>query len=254
VLKQFAGQNNPLLENVKVFRWWGAMVKKEQLGKEVGVLARLSDVDDSPAIAEKSLGKGKVIAFSIPADADWHNWTSDPSYLLIVQDLVRYLAADRNRHGMLRVGEPIRQPVDLTQYELDATLSGPHDLKANLQATAPTAGNSANSESTVWQMEYPAAAAQGFYELKLSRRDGGADNLLFAANVDPTEGDLKRISRQTLERNLAGANVKIVSASEARSIADAAQQTEVWWYLLWLVVAVLSGEQLLGWFFGRGRS
>jgi hypothetical protein len=72
VLKEFAGQNNPLLDSIKVFRWWGATVKKEQLGKEVAVTARFSDVDDSPAIAEKPLGKGRVVAWTVPADADWH--------------------------------------------------------------------------------------------------------------------------------------------------------------------------------------
>jgi hypothetical protein len=252
VLKQFAGQNNPLLENVKVFRWWGASVKSQQAGKEVAVVARLSDVDDSPLIAEKPFGKGRVVAFSIPADADWHNWTSDPSFLLIMQDLVRYLAANRGGGGAIRVGEPIRQPVDLTQYELDAALSGPHDVKVNLQAAAPAATDA--TESTTWQVEYPAAAWQGFYELKLARRDGGSDAVLFAANVDPAEGDLKRSNRQALFRELAGTNVKLVEGSEAQSLADAGQQTEVWWYLLWVVVAVLSGEQVLGWFFGRSRS
>ena len=36
-------------------------MKKEQLGKEVSVVARLSDVEDSPAIAEKAFGKGRVV-------------------------------------------------------------------------------------------------------------------------------------------------------------------------------------------------
>ncbi len=251
-LKQFAGQNNPLLESVKVFRWWGASVKKEQLGKEVAVVARLSDVEDSPAIVERPFGKGRVVAFAIPADADWHNWTSDPSYLLIVQDFVRYLAADRGSRGLVTVGQPLEQSIDLTQYELDAALTGPKELKANLQAAPPE--EAAGDRQTIWQMEYPATSSQGFYELKLARRDGGADSVLFAANVDPTEGDLKRADRETMERELAGTNVKIVSGSQAQSLEGAAAQTEVWWYLLWGVVAVLAGEQLLGWFFGRGRS
>jgi hypothetical protein len=253
VFKQFAGQNNPLLENVKAFRWWGSAVKPGQLGKEVAVVARLSDVEESPAIAEKMFGGGRVVMFSLPADADWHNWPSDPSYLLIVQDLVRYLAADRGSRGLVRVGDPIRQPVDLTQYELDATLGGPRELKVNLQA-APPANESSASGATVWQVEYPSAAAQGFYELSLARRESGTDTVLFAANVDPAEGNLKRVDQQALARELAGTNIKIVSASQTQSLAGAAQQTEIWWHLLWLVVAVLSGEQLLGWFFGRGRS
>ena len=258
VLKQFAGQSNPLLENVKVFRWWGAAVNPSQPGDDVAVLARFTDVDDSPAVAENALGKGRVVQFALPADADWHNWTSDPSYLLIMQDLVRYMASGRQSSGLLRVGEPIRQSVDLTQHELDVKLTGPRELKADLQAAAPVpetsnSGQSSSAEPTLWQVEHQ-AAAQGFYELTLTRRDGGNDTLLFAANVDPAEGDLKRVDRPALERSLAGSNVRIVSASQSLALADSGQQTEVWRYLLWLVVAVLAGEQVLGWFFGRARS
>lgn len=253
VLKQFAGQNNPLLENVKFFRWWGASVQREAAGKSVSIIARLSDAEDSAAIAEKAYGQGRVIAFAAPADADWHNWTSDPSYLLVMQDMVRYLAADRGSRGSLRVGEPIRQPVDLTQYELDAKLTGPRELQANLQAAAPEVGVAANEQAAVWQVEYPAASA-GFYDVALKRRDGGTDTLLFAANVDPSEGQLKRADRRQLERELAETNVHIISATQSQSLADAGTQTEIWWYLLWGVVAVLSGEQLLGWFFGQRRT
>ena len=254
-LKQFAGQNNPLLESVKVFRWWGASVKKEQLGKEVSVVAKFNDVEDSPAIVEKPLGKGRVVAFTIPADADWHNWTSDPSFLLVVQDFVRYLAAQRGSKGLVTVGQPLEQTIDLTQYELDAALSGPKELKANLQAAPPPgASAAAGDQQTIWRMEYPAANLQGFYELKLARRDGSADSVLFAANVEPSEGNLQRADRETMKKELVGTNVEIVSANQAQSLASAGTQTEVWWYLLWGVVAVLAGEQLLGWFFGRARS
>lgn len=256
-LKQFAGQNNPLLESVKVFRWWGSSIKKEQLGKEVAVVAKFNDVEDSPAIVEKPFGKGRVVAFTIPADSDWHNWTSDPSFLLVVQDFVRYLAADRGSKGLVTVGQPLEQSIDLTQYDLDAPLVGPKELKANLQAAPPEGANAPGGgadQQTIWRMEYPAANLQGFYELKLARRDGASDSVLFAANVDPSEGDLKRAERETMQRELAGTNVEIVSANQAQSLASAGTQTEVWWYLLWGVVGVLASEQLLGWFFGRGRT
>jgi hypothetical protein len=255
VFKEFAGQNNPLLDGVKLFRWWGASVKKEQLGKEVSIVARFTDADDSPAIVEKPLGKGRVLAFTIPADADWHNWSSDPSYLIVMQQLVRYLSGDRGDAGLLKVGEPIVQQIDLAQYDTAAALSGPQERKANLQATPPDeAGSEADkSQQTVWQVAYPETDLQGFYDLKLTRRDGGADSILFAANVDPSEGDLKRVDQEAMKRGLAGTNVEIISAAGATSLANVGAQTEIWWYLLWAVVAVLTGEQLLGWFFGMRR-
>lgn len=261
VFQEFAGQNNPLLDAVKTFRWWGATVKKEQLGKEVAVAARFSDVDDSPAIAEKPFGKGRVIAFTIPADADWHNWASHPSYLLAMQQIVRYLSADRGDAGLLQVGEPIVQPVELAEYEMNAALTGPKDRKANLQAIPP-ANLEENDDpdkaapgarETVYQVQYDETDLQGFYDLQLARRDGWTDSILFAANVDPAEGNLKRVDQAAMKRGLTGTNVEIVSGASAQSLADAGSQTEIWWYLLWGLVAVLTSEQLLGWFFGMRR-
>jgi hypothetical protein len=255
VFKEFAGQNNPLLDAVKLFRWWGASVKKEQLGKEVSIVARFTDADDSPAIVERPLGKGRVLAFTVPADADWHNWSSDPAYLIVMQQLVRYLSADRGDAGLLKVGEPIVQEIDLALHDTAAALAGPQERKANLQAAPPEEGegDADKSQQTVWQLAYPDTDLQGFYDVKLTRRDGGEDSILFAANVDPSEGDLKRVDQEAMKRGLAGTNVEIVSAAGASSLASVGSQTEVWWYLLWAVVAVLTGEQLLGWFFGMRR-
>ena len=53
------------------------------------------------------------------------------------------------------------------------------------------------------------------------RRDGTADErVLFAANVDPTEGNLQRADRDAMEKDLAGKNVKILDAAAAQSLAD----------------------------------
>jgi hypothetical protein len=280
VLKIFTGLNNPFLDNIKSFRWWGASVKKEQLGSTVSVPCRFTDVDDSPAIAEKQFGKGRVLAAAFPADADWSNWTSDPSYIVCMQEFVRYMSGDRGDRGLVRVGEPLKHPLDLTIYDLDASLEGPKELKANLQA-APGAGervqgsgfrvqesgvkgkegvappltthDSPLTSSTTWLLEYPQTAAQGFFEMKLHRREGGTEPVLFAANVDPIEGDLRRVDLDAMKKELAGSSVQIVAASAAADLAGSGSQTELWWYLLWAAIVVLCGEQVLAWFFGRSR-
>ena len=58
VLKIFAGQNNPFLDNVKIFRWWGSSVKKEQLGKWCRCRAQFNDVDDSAGHCRKTVRQG----------------------------------------------------------------------------------------------------------------------------------------------------------------------------------------------------
>jgi len=253
VLKVFAGQNNPFLDNVKTFRWWGSSVKKEQLGSSVTMLARFSDVDDSPAIAEKTFGKGRVLATSFPADADWSNWTSDPSYLITMQELVRYMSSERGDQGSLRVGQSIRQPIDLTVYELDATLSGPKNREANLQAVVDETSSGEPSESASWRFDYPLTDSQGFYTLNLQRREGGRESLLFAANTQPSEGDLRQVDMNSVKRKLSESNLQVLDMQEAASLAGESTKTELWWYLLWGLIGVLGCEQALGWLFGRAR-
>ena len=288
VLKVFGGQNNPFLDTVKIFRWWGASAKPEQLGNHVAITAKLSDPDDSPLFAERSFGNGRVFFSAVPADADWSNWSSDPSYLIVMQEMVRYLSGDRGGQGLLRVAQPIRQPLDLTNYEIDAALEGPRERKANVQATAiegeadgekpatekkdeaeatpkpldvaavqPSNGASgkANGQpATVWRLEYPNTDLQGFYELKLARRgSSNPETVLFAANVDPAEGDLKRVDQTALKKNLGDAKIEIITADKLSGLDSTGSNSEIWWYLLWGVVVVLCSEQLLAWWFGRGR-
>lgn len=256
VLKIFAGQNNPFLDNVKTFRWWATTIAKEQLGGIVNVPARLNDADESPWLAEKAFGKGRVVALCGPGDADWSNWSSDPSFVIAMQELVRYLSSERGDQGVLRVGQPIVQPLDLAEYEVDVALTGPRGVKANIQAAPVVSEKPAttpNSGATVWTAAFEGANAQGFYELALNRREGGAESVLFAANVDPDEGNLARVDSTALKRSLGDANVKIVPLAAAADLTAQGAQTELWWYILWTLIAVLCIEQTLGWYFGLGR-
>jgi len=247
VLKDFAGQQNPILSNVKVFRWWKANVKKGAGITPASVLMRFSDAEESAALVERAFGKGRVVVSTIPGDADWTNWTSDPSYILIMQEMVRYLSTGDAREGALRVGEPLRQAIDLTQQDLNADLVMPGERKVTVQANQLP-----GAEESRWLFEHKETRKQGFYELKLANRDGSADSVLFAANVDPTEGDLRRANIDAMQKELRDVNVQFVSGATA-SLGGIGAQVEMWKYLLWLLVGLLLGEQVLGWFFGLRR-
>lgn len=247
VLKDFAGQQNPILSNVKVFRWWKATVSKVKGASPASVLMRFSDAEESPALIERAFGKGRVVVSTIPGDADWTNWTSDPSYILIMQELVRYLSAGDSTEGLLRVGEPLRQEIDLTQQGLDAELIMPGERKVSVQAAQLT-----GAAENRWLLEHGDTTKQGFYELKLSNRDGTNESVLFAANVDPSEGDLRRANLDSLQKELRDTNVQFISGASS-TLGGIGAQVEIWKYLLWLLVGLLLGEQVLGWLFGLRR-
>jgi uncharacterized membrane protein len=246
VLEPFAGQQNPLLNSVKVFRWWKASVTK---GGDVpaNVLVRLSDADDAPVFVERPFGTGRVVASTIPCDADWTTWTSDLSYIPFVQELVRYLSPGDAASGVVRIGEPLHQEIDLTKTDLNADLITPGERKVTLQATqAP------GSEESRWMLDYKGTAKQGFYELKLANREGGTESVLFAANVDPSEGELRRANQDELRKELKDVNVQFISATGG-PLGAVGAQVEMWKYLLWILVGLLLGEQVLGWVFGLRR-
>lgn len=279
VLGVFEGQNNPALEMTKVFRWWSAAPAEGQLDKVVDVLARFNDGDQSIAMAEKKFGKGRVFMTTIPADVDWHMWPVFGTYMISMQELVRYQAGDIAGSGSLRVGEPLTQSIELSDYKTDAELKLPKDKKANVQAREPGEAQAAATNSdkkssdekepasakrdessedgkkgqTRWQIVYDDTSRRGFYELLLARNDGVDEKVLFAANADPTEGNLARADQGTLRESFGEAPVKIVSGSNAGSLAAAGAQRELWKYVLLVVVLVLSGEQLFAWAFGLKR-
>jgi hypothetical protein len=235
-----------LFEPVKVFRRWQVTAAEG----EGTVWAHWNDSEQSPAGATKSWGKGHVVAFAIPADADWHDWPSHPSFVLLFQELVRGLTSAKWDQARLRVGESIDQPVDIGEFEPQGRMMGPGDSGGVVQAALPKRDDPENS--AIWQITYPATHL-GFYELSLTRRDGGDERLLFAVNADKREGDLKRVERSELKRELAETRVGFVVAEEAAMLEDEGGRTEVWWYLALLLGVALAGEQVLGWFFGRQR-
>jgi hypothetical protein len=251
-LQQYAGHENPLFNHVKCFQWWEATTQTKDAANGVTVWARFDDAENSPAVAQKSFGKGQVVGFAIPADADWDNWPSHPSYVLLFQDLVHALARNDRELASLLVGQTLRQPVDLARYEREGELLGPRLLETKLQAVPPE-GLQAPSDATTWEIRYPLRSL-GFYEVKLTQHEGGQARRLFATNAAPEEGDLKRVDPSWLRRELADTHVQVLDASEIEALTDGAARAELWWYLAWLLVGVLAGEQWLGWLFGRGRS
>lgn len=249
-LAQLAGEQSPLLEHVKIFRWWKGTISAQGDMNSATVIARFNNGEHSPAIVERPWGDGRVVVFAIPADTDWHDWPANPSYVLTMQDLMDSLTKDKGSGGLLRVGDAIRQPVDLTRYEPDATLTGPKTSTTHLQASPP----GASTNSTIWKWTSPAIGHLGFHEMNLTRRGGGEDRLLFAANADAGEGDLSRMERAALEKEITDPKICFMSADGVELLTDTGARSELWWYLAWLLVAVLAGEQTLGWLFGRERA
>jgi len=155
------------------------------------------------------------------------------------------------------VGEPAEETIDISQFKTNATMVPPVGEKRNLTAIQ-SVGSTSGTASKYWDIGYPAMEKSGFYEMVLSRqeKEDGKDvteTRVFAANVEPIEGDLKRLDFEKVGSDYFGPNVKIIAGPKMTSQTVQGARTEYWIYILFLLGGILVVEQFLGWLFGRRR-
>lgn len=247
VLRVFAGENNPLLTRIKVFRWWGSSFDPEEVpGKAASLLASLNDVDESPAVVQSSLGQGRVLLFLFPADAEWSTWVSNPGYPVIIQEMARHLSRPIGMERQIAAGEPVRERVDPSDYALRAPVIRPDgEAGGDLQA-----GPVDDGEDMIF--EYTKTDEVGFYRLERRRRDGTPDPTLFAVNIESDEGDLRRVPTDRLDELTDAPNLSI-TRQNITAAETGGQKTELWRPILLLFALLLCTEQLLAWTFDRKR-
>jgi len=248
VLEVFAGAENPFLSRVKFFRWWGATVPKERLASgQARVLATFSDADASPAIVEQRLGDGRVLTVTTAADAEWSNWPADPSYLVTVLEMMQYAERPMTGETGLAVGSPIRLDVDPARFAGEVVVEAPGGGETVSVQAVPT------DDPARLRLTYEDTDSRGFYRLRLRTHEGDEQARLFAANVDPTEGDLTPADADAFRRALGGTDVRLLQGRQYMGEGPSGARSELWRPLLIALFVVLFAEQVLAWCFGKRR-
>lgn len=273
VMAMFAGTNNPLLSRVKVFQWWGIEPDEQMVAQgQVRVVSRLNDRESSALLVERSVGDGRVMLFTTTADADWTAWPQDASFVIAALEVVQYLAPTTTDEGTVRVGRALIAPIDVSRYQAEARVTPPGtgettmvqaqmiDLEARGEAEDATvaapddAGPEPPAERrATMALRYDQTRRAGLYRVRLSGHDGSSRELLFAANIDPAEGDLAPMATDTLGKQLGESNVQLVDGEDYLDQDTAGGRVELWRTLAVLLLIVLCTEQFLAWTFGRRR-
>jgi hypothetical protein len=275
LMSGFAGSSNPLLRQVKVFRWWhidpGAVVREEP-GTEpeaqnspMSIPMVLDTAKESPAWVQRSVGRGRVVISAFAVDRDGSNWPTEPSYVVAMLKLADHLARGRAMEGSLPVGVTLEWPVDLSTYQPEARLYRPGQPEGMLVRARPREAGSSITQTPQEQITEPTADAEvamvmqsdparvrGIHELRLVKYDGTEQSRLKALNTPADEGDLRPADQPTLQRVLDEAGVQIIPADQYLA-AGSGGRTELWPIVIIALVALLCGEQLLGLLFGRRR-
>ena len=203
------------------------------------VMARLTSGD--PFLAEKPVGKGRVIACATALDSDWSNLPARPAYVPLIQRLCVSLASNVYPPRNLRVGEPLVAFVPAESAGKMALLTLPDT------STVKVAVLSQGARGVV---EYPKTQRPGLYTLL---PEGGTP-VHFAINADRAESDLDRLTASEVAGLAKAHGLQLVhSAAELKALDNVQRYGhELWqWALLGLLV-LLFAELFLQQKFARG--
>lgn len=266
---------------VNIYQWWQSeVVEVDEQEQTVRVIARFTDTEASPAIVEKMFGEGRVVTFTITASDDWSNWprVEMGPYMISIQDLSRYLIRSTTSQSNIEVGETLVADFDPSRFAPTATLLPPQggegttlQPKARLYETTEGDAEPMTEEVPLDQQDqiegspdtqgraaelvlsYDEAMKRGLYQLELQRHSGEKETIYFAANIDPAEGTLDRVTETELRSRLGETEIVFVTAEAFGRTDDTSARTEIWRWLLLAMIICLCVEQFLGWNFGRKR-
>jgi hypothetical protein len=226
----------PLMAEARVQRFF-----KVALGPEGRAILKVAGAD-TPLLAEKSIGRGKVLLFASTADRAWTNLPTHPAFPVLLHEMVTYLTT-RSHERPWVIGEPllITLPGRSTR-DATVTFRGPGGGELAVQVAEREGRRAA---------EYDQAEQPGFYEMVQGQ---GIPPVVAAVNVDPRESDVRVLVGESLATALSGMPVRVLThevMNKASVIRESRVGRELWRALMVAALAVLALEGFLAWRFSR---
>ncbi|MFN0134805.1 MAG: BatA domain-containing protein [Phycisphaerae bacterium] len=215
------------------------------------VLARYNDESKTPAIIERTVGRGRVVLLTSTIDLDWNDWAraADGSYVVTMLEAVQHIARKPLPQLSFVADEPLTLPVYPEDYDLAARVKSP--AFPDDPATDARVGDTPANVSDPVKLIGPRAALLGTYTFELSRRGGGSETRPVCVNLAAAESDLRSARQADIGLALVGVQHEYVTAADSFLSATGETRRELWPMMLYLIVAALMGEQYLAWYFGR---
>jgi len=201
------------------------------------VLLKFTGTDD-PLLAEKSLGRGRVLLFTSTADRDWTNFVVNPAYPILLHQMVTYLSRQEHERSFA-VGETINLTLPRVNVQASILVRDPTGKDSPLQV-GERDGHPAIS--------YARPALPGFYE---ARYASGLPPIVVAVNVEPAESDVRSLVGAELARAFQGTPVRLLAWGDDLELAIKTGRVghELWRILMILGLAMFALESFLAYFF-----
>ena len=206
-----------------------------------GTLARFDD--GAVALAEKTIGDGRVLVWTSTLDTFWNDLALQPVFLPFLHQLVKYAAGYAEVNEWHTVGEV----ADLDQFfaRTGEDIAPDGERKVALVVSAPSGTRTIIPPSE--ERALLSLSEQGFYELRQAGRGSGtAEAMALASNLDLTESDLAKLDPEELVASVTFRELSDNAAPGAgETVADQEGRQGYWWYLLVAAFILLVTETIL---------
>jgi hypothetical protein len=241
VFRIFAQEQNTHLYDVTINKYYGL---RQDWTAEIGakshaeVIARLRN--GAPLAVEKTFGKGRVAALlALPVEPHG-DWARNVSFVVTMLEMQSHLAPRNDAGGDDRhVGTPLVLVGDAKVYRPEAQILPPETA----QSGAVTLQAVSSPEGLKW--EFGETFQAGFYRIEQSRLDDTLSVRAIPLNVDSGEGDLTRFEEADLRNQLPGVNFIYRATGNFKPADNESGASYLSTLLLYVLAAVLLGEQAL---------
>ncbi len=241
IVKPFEGAPAATLLSTMTYAYQKVRVGEEK-GHDVNWVLAFDSGD--PAVLVGKYGEGDVGLWTTSIDDDWTTWPVWPSYVPVIQELVRYLVATDVGRWNLQVGEVVSIPSVAGLLDLPVTVAAPG------RQTVERLWDAARGP-----FHFDGTQVGGFVEVTVG--PPVAQTYVFALNPPVEESDLTRLDSAEINRLLPGMNVRYVRDVDV-SVGDDSPQArartgELHRPFLYAALVILVLESLLACRLGQPR-
>lgn len=248
ILEPFRGQQDATLARTPIQRYVQLSVPE---GSASEVVVRVAETGD-PLVVAGRFGAGRVAVFATDgslASVDpttkepWTYWPVWQSFLPVVQETLRFVAAGSDERLNALVGTPIGGPLPIAANEPRIVVRVPN---ANREPPTPTIVDRDGQR----RWEFGDTAWSGVYEADVAGESLSGDAATrFAVNVDTAESDLARAAIDGLPDGMVVSLESLAAPADEEIVAEGRRNWHV--PLLCGLLGLVGLESLLAWLLGR---
>jgi hypothetical protein len=241
IIQPFRGAAAGGLVTTKVFEYVRAELPAESTAR-----VALAFESGDPAIVTADAQRGRVAVVTTSADIEWTNWPFWPSYVPVMNEIVNFAVADRNRDHQTLVGQSLSAAVPAAVTEVPVTVELP-GRRAVPRKVSP--------RDEVGYFVFDQTTQSGSYRVQFGPPIAAEE--LFAVNVDAKESDLTKLDQEELRELLPGCRFHYLTNWQAIATGRTSVtqgRGELHRYLLYAAFALVFLESFLAYKFGHYSS